>query len=180
MTNKDYVTVKGISARKLLERVYDNLFWSESPRGVRLDEPAYVHVSTDQRSGGDRWGYMVYKAGKVVSLNGTDWFIAKGRSQGSYTIDWVSRDIRVWAGNEPSENRNPFMEFSPFSNPPIIATSQGNICTPKHGTFGGLLGSELEEIEPYDLTPNKRYTMFNPEFVDVVVGKIEEAIRKVS
>jgi hypothetical protein len=166
-----FMDLEGISCTELLQRVYKTLFYEQVEEVVEIDRPIEILVADDSDYHRIRQGFMIYTEGKVVALEKSHWFIGKGKPHGSYPAERYLGDIRVWKGKRPG----PFPRDG-FSNSALIITRNNNIATSKVGIFKGL--SDLTtKIDKYDLTPNERYTIVKPEFVDIAVRRIEEILR---
>ena len=162
-----------ISCTELLQRVYDCLFYEQVEEMVEFEKPIDILVADDSDHHRIREGYLRYTGGKVVALEDDRWFVGKGVPYGSYPADRYLGDLRVWTGSRPLGIEN----FPGFRNSALIITRNNNIGISSWEMFTKL-SDLLTKIDDYDLTPNEQYTVVRPEFVDVVVERIEGVMEK--
>lgn len=84
---------KELSAKTLLEKVYNNLSKKYDGKVINFQYKAYAEIADDSDWHRTRKGYTGYDSATIITLNGTEWLVALGNAFGSYPADDFNCDI---------------------------------------------------------------------------------------
>jgi len=163
------VEKQGLSARQLLEGVYNSFKDELDGREVKLPSKAMAEIANDSDWHRTRVGYTGYETAVLLKIGGKEWVISFGTACGSYPADPYDCDIAAVPistnGKSDEEIAKEIHEAlekgSYFRNSLIYAMADGQLAISKGGRFGSkvleLLRPRVQEFIAQKLEIDSRY-----------------------
>ncbi len=160
---------QGLSARQLLEEVYNSLKDKLDGREIKLPSKAMAEIADDSDWHRTRIGYTGYETAMLLKADGKEWAVAFGIKCGSYPADPYNCDITavpVSTNGKPNEEiakeiHKALEGGSYFRNSLIYAMADGQLAISKNGRFGQkvleLLKPKVQEFIAQNLGIDSRY-----------------------
>jgi len=170
---------KGLSAREVLEGVYNLLKKKFKAKEIKLPKPATAEVGNDSDWHRTRIGYIKYEKFLLLKLNsGKAWIISLGTVCGDYPANRYDCDLAAIPISKKRkiahEGFKLLKKNSYFKNSIIFSLYTGELAV-KENTFGRkiieILGRELDKFIAKEAEIDHRY--FNLDFTPVVKSPLE-------
>ena len=189
---------QGLSARKLLEGVYNAL--KKDGRKIKLPSKATAEIANDSDWHRTRIGYTGYESATLLKIGDKEWAIAFGAKCGSYPADPYNCDIaavQLSGDSKPdeevaSEIHDALERNIYFRHSLIYAMADGQLALNKDGHFSKkvleFLRPKVQEFIAQELETDSRYfTMdlrpvvksaiqYKPKFVDFLCDTLREVL----
>lgn len=160
---------QGLSARQLLEGVYNLLKDKLDGREIKLLLKAMAEIANDSDWHRTRVGYTGYETAVLLKIDDKEWAVAFGTACGSYPADPYNCDIAaVPVSTNGKSNEEIAKEIHKtlsrggyFRDSLIYAMADGRLAINKDGRFGQkvleLLKPKIQEFIAQDLETDSRY-----------------------
>ena len=180
----DKLLRRELTVRELLQSVYGRLYEGQDHEELIFSSPIFAEIANDSGWHGTKVD-MRYERGKVININGNDWFISCGKHGVSYPGDPFNSDIIALQTNNPEMIERTPIHY--FEDSLIIGGSDGRLTVNPEGRFGRVVEILLEDIKPFiareSLSSELKYpngghivisqTAYRPKLIGVLVSRIE-------
>jgi len=165
---------QGLSARQLLEGVYNSLKDKLNGREIKLPSKAMAVIADDSDWHRIRIGYTSYESAVLLKVGNKEWAVAFGTKGGDYPADPYNCDIAAvqFSGSGKSDEQvavevhDALEGNSCFRNSLIYAMADGQLAINKKEPFGQkvleLLRPKVQEFTAQDLEIDSRFFIMDP------------------